>query len=132
MEQISGAVTDALEHGGAVIIRSRLLLTRCEITRTKSRRLARNFLIQLPLMAARPIRGASEVRDVSENRPRHVSVHRPTANRWIVVTGTSGRRISPVGPFAAAKCDAVLRDYVPLDGHHSLAWFREHIEDFAR
>lgn len=69
---------------------------------------------------------------VSQNRPRQVWVHRPTRNRWVVVTDTSGKPTSAVGPFAANEWDPFLRDYLTLDGHHSLDWLREHINEFER
>jgi hypothetical protein len=128
--ELSTELAAALEHGARVIMRARLVLDRCEATRAKTQRLARDFVLARPYKASRLIRGAS---DVGHGQPpREVWLHRPTGRHWIVVTDTSGVPVSAVGPFHATEWDAVLRDYVPVDGHHGLAWLHEHIDEFVR
>ena len=72
MEHISTAMMDALQHGAAVIVQSRLVRNRCEITGAWSRQFARRFLVTQPLLATRLIRGANDLPGVSENRARQV------------------------------------------------------------
>lgn len=123
---------DVFDHGRATIIQSRLIRCRCEAAGTRSRRLAHEFLRAHHPHALPPMRGASEVVGVYGESPREVWRHRPTGNRWVVVTDRTGAPASAAGPFAAMEWDPLLRDYVPLDGHHGLEWLREHIHEFAR
>ena len=126
----SATFQDALDHGIAVIVQSRLVRHRCEAVAMRARNLAEHFLRRHPSMTCALMRGSSEPLD--DSRPREVWVHRPTSRRWIVVRDRAGVPVSAVGPFGEDVWDPLLRDYVPLDGRHALAWLREHIHDFVR
>ena len=125
----SATLLDALDHGTAVIVESRLVRHHSEAAATRARNLAEDFLRRHPSMTCALIRGSSERLDDGR---REVWVHRPTSHRWIVVTDAVGVPVSAVGPFREAEWDPLLRDYVPLDGRHAVAWLREHLHDFVR
>ena len=132
---LSNALTEVFDHGIVAITESRRLCHACAATLKKSRRLeqrTRDFLLAHPPQALRMICGGSDFADADKERPREVWLHRPTRHRWVVMTDTRGAPVSAVGPFAAKQWDPMLRDYVILDGHHSLVWLREHIQEFVR
>ena len=127
--------TGLLDRGAVVIAESRRLRDACAAGRRKSlllERRTRDFLLAHPSFATSLIRGASDLVDADRNGPREVWVHRPTGDRWVVVTDRTGSPISAVGPFPATQWDPLLRDHVMLDGHYSLAWIREYIDEFVR
>ena len=135
MRSLSTPHTGLLDRGVVVITASRRLRGACAAAHRKSlllERRTRDFLLAHPAFAAPLIRGASDLVDADTDAPREVWVHRPTGDRWVVVTDRTGSPISAVGPFPATQWDPLLRDHVMLDGHHSLAWIREYIDEFVR
>jgi hypothetical protein len=129
---LSSDLAAALEHGAFVIIRSRLLRHRCEVTGMKARGLARDFVLARPHRARRMIRGASDRLGAGAERRREIWRHRPTENRWVVVTDRTGTPAFAAGPFPASEWDPLLSEYVILDRSHALEWLRDHIHEFAR
>jgi hypothetical protein len=129
---IPSRFADALDHGAAVIVRSRLIRHDCKVTGVNAGNLACDSVLARRSKASRIMRGASDRADGSNGSLREVWRHRPTGHYWVVMTDTMDAPASAAGPFSADEWDPVLREYVILDRNHSLTWLREHFHEFVR